>query len=121
MSHTPLASLVLTTLDDLKGIDISCLDVRPLTSLMDSLIIVTGNSSRHVKALAQTVVRQAKKAGQRPLSVEGTLTGEWVLVDLGEVVIHVMLQEVRAFYDLESLWKKATLVETVDQPTSPHQ
>ena len=80
------------------------LDVQGKTTVTDWLIIATGSSSRHVKSLANNVVTEAKNAGQRPLGSEGEIEGEWVLVDLGDVIVHVMQRQVREYYDLESLW-----------------
>lgn len=96
--------LVGEALDDLKGVNAVTLDVRELSNVMDYLIICSGTSSRHVKSLADNVSRMAKAAGQMPLGVEGEDAGEWVLVDLGDVVVHVMQPAIRDFYDLERLW-----------------
>lgn len=91
-------------LDDLKGKDIVCLDVKGLTSVTDYMLICTGSSSRHVKSLADNVYLELKKQGEQALSVEGGAGAEWVLVDFGDVVVHVMLEEARNFYELEKLW-----------------
>jgi ribosome-associated protein len=103
-TRLPLATVVTTALDDLKGEQISLLDVRHLTSVTDTMIVVSGRSDRHVRSLANTVVEKCKAAGYRPLGVEGQASGEWVLVDLGDVVVHVMLPRAREFYNLEKLW-----------------
>ena len=103
----PLARLAYEALDDLKGQDITVLNVMKLTTVTDTMIICTGTSNRHVKALAQNVAEEAKHAGYQPLGMEGAEQGEWVLVDLGGVVVHVMQAQARAFYQLEKLWAVA--------------
>ena len=100
----PLIDLVINALEDIKGQDIVTLDVRELTDITDTLIVASGTSNRHVKSLASNVSMEAKKQGMRPLGVEGEDAGEWVLVDFGDVVVHVMLPATRDFYDLERLW-----------------
>jgi ribosome-associated protein len=99
-----LLAIVIAALEDLKGVDISVIDVRDLTSITDRMVIASGTSTRHVKALADNVALKAKQQGYPPLGVEGGQTAEWVLLDLGDVVVHVMLPETRAFYGLEKLW-----------------
>ena len=91
-------------LDDLKALEPVVLDVRKLSSVMDWLVVASGTSSRHVKSLADNVIMKAKEQGVRPLGVEGERVGEWVLVDFGDVVVHVMQPAARSFYDLERLW-----------------
>ena len=104
MTIDELKQLVIDALQDLKAEDITILEVRHKTSITDWLMIATGSSSRHVKSNADNVVVEAKKAGQSPLGIEGENEGEWVLVDLGDIIVHVMQQQVREYYDLESLW-----------------
>ncbi|WP_096085416.1 ribosome silencing factor [Agaribacterium haliotis] len=99
-----LQAVVEDALDDLKAQDVTVLDVRELSDVMDTLVIATGTSSRHVKSLASNVVEDCKKAGFRPLGYEGLDEGEWALVDLGEMVVHVMQQSARDLYELEKLW-----------------
>jgi ribosome silencing factor RsfS/YbeB/iojap len=99
-----LRSLVLGALDDLKARDIREVDVREKSSVTDLLVVASGTSSRHVKSIADEVVKKAKKAGLPPIGVEGQREGEWVLVDLGDIVVHVMLPRTREFYGLERLW-----------------
>lgn len=91
-------------LDDLKAKDVSSIDVRGKTGVTDFMVVASGTSSRHVKSIADEVIKQAKLIGQAPLGVEGEREGEWVLVDLGDVVVHIMLPRVREFYGLERLW-----------------
>ena len=95
---------VLDALDNLKAQNVQEIDVRGKTSIADHLIVASGTSTRHVKSLADEVVKFAKQAGMQPLGVEGQREAEWVLVDLGDIVVHVMLPRVREFYGLERLW-----------------
>jgi len=104
MQFNELKQLVITAIEDLKGENIVELDVTGKTSVTDLMLIVTGTSSRHVKSIANNIVIETKKAGHQPLGVEGELQAEWVLVDLGDIVVHVMQPHVREFYDLEKLW-----------------
>ncbi|MDP4788554.1 MAG: ribosome silencing factor [Haliea sp.] len=104
MQAETLKDLVTEALDELKCVNAVTLDVRALTDVMDYLVIASGTSNRHVKSLADNVCMQAKKEGVRPLGVEGENPGEWVLVDFGDVVVHVMLPATREFYDIERLW-----------------
>jgi ribosome-associated protein len=99
-----LRSLVLAALDDLKARDVREVDVREKSSVTDLLVVASGTSSRHVKSIADEVVRKAKQAGLPPIGVEGQREAEWVLVDLGDIVVHVMLPRTREFYGLERLW-----------------
>ena len=104
MEAEPLSHLIVEALDDLKGVNIVTMDVGGLTDVMDKLVIASGTSNRHVKALANNVTVEAKKQGMPPIGVEGDDAGEWVLVDFGDVVVHVMLPATRDLYDLERLW-----------------
>ncbi len=104
MQIEELRDVVLHTLDDMKAKDVVVLDVRGKTSITDLMIIASGTSDRHVKAIAQTVAFKAKQAGEAPLGTEGLDDGEWALVDLNGVVVHVMQPKVRDFYHLERLW-----------------
>jgi len=104
MNAEELAQFVVDTLEELKAVNTVTLDVRSLTDVMDFLVITSGTSSRHVKSLADHVVVEAKKRDIRPLGTEGEKAAEWVLVDFGDVVLHVMLPATRDFYDLERLW-----------------
>ena len=103
---TELNKAIVDALEDLKGQKIVELDVSELSDVMDHLIIVNGTSNRHVKALANNVVEELKAKGFKPLGVEGLDSGEWVLVDFGDTVLHSMLPATRDFYELEKLWSK---------------
>jgi ribosome-associated protein len=108
MQSEELLKLAQASLEDMKARDIKVLDVRELTSVTDYLLIASGTSSRHVVSLADSVALAAKQAGQTPLGVEGKDAAEWVLVDLVDVVVHVMQPRVREFYKLEDLWAVGT-------------
>jgi ribosome-associated protein len=101
-----LRDLVVDSLEDLKGRDLVILPVADLTDITDYMIIASGTSNRHVKSLVDNLVETAKAAGHAPRGVEGRETNEWVLVDLGDVLVHVMQANTRAFYDLERLWRE---------------
>jgi ribosome-associated protein len=105
MELEQLQQLVIDKLDEMKAQDIKVIDVRVKSSITDLMIIATGNSTRHVKSLAQTVELAAKEAGVKPLGLEGEQQGDWVLLDLNDIVLHVMLANVRDFYNLEKLWE----------------
>lgn len=107
MEAEALKTLAVQALEDLKAVDIKVLDVRGKTSVTDYMIVASGNSTRQVKALADHVIEQAKAAGVRPLGSEGESAAEWILVDLGDVVVHVMHPQTRDFYHLEKLWEAA--------------
>jgi ribosome-associated protein len=104
MQTEQLKQLVLDTLADLKARDVSVLEVRGKTVVTDFMILASGTSDRHVKAIAEAVIFRAKEAGEPPLGTEGVNEGEWALVDLNGVVVHVMLPKVRDYYNLERLW-----------------
>ena len=99
-----LTKLVQVALEEMKAVDVVCLDVRQMTDFSDYIFIATGTSNRHVRSLASSVAETAKAAGHTAVGVEGTDTGEWVLVDLGGVVVNLMQAATRAYYDLERLW-----------------
>ena len=101
---SPLQQAVTTALDDMKAVNVRVLDVRGLTDIADTMVIACGNSDRHVRSIAERVVEQARAVGFRPLGTEGARDGEWVLVDLQDILVHVMLPRVREFYGLERLW-----------------
>ena len=104
MMNDPLVAATVAALEDVKGLDIQCLDVRGLTEVTDTLVVASGNSARQVKALAENAIEAARRLGVTPVGVEGMDSGEWVLVDFGDLVLHVMLPATRAFYELEKLW-----------------
>ena len=110
MQTEALKDLVLATLDDMKAKDILVMDVSDKTSITDIMVVASGTSDRHVKSIAETVAFKAKQAGETPLGTEGVQEGEWALVDLNAVVVHVMLPKVRDFYHLERLWSMDTPV-----------
>jgi len=99
-----LAEVVADALDDVKGIDIVTLDVRGVSGFTDFMVLASGTSNRHVKSLAERAQERMRELGIKPFGLEGEQMGEWVLVDFGDVVLHVMLPETRKFYDLERLW-----------------
>lgn len=103
-SNEHLRQRVVAALEDLKAKDVREIDVRGKTSIADTLFIASGTSARHVKSIADEVVKFAKEAGTMPLGVEGQTEAEWVLVDLGDIIVHVMLPRIREFYGLERLW-----------------
>jgi ribosome silencing factor RsfS/YbeB/iojap len=100
-----LRDIVLGALAELKAVDVRALDVRGITDITDIMVVASGTSDRHVKSIADRVVQRCKEAGYRPYGLEGERDGEWVLLDLQDVVLHVMLPRVREFYALEKLWE----------------
>lgn len=108
MTVEKLLRTVVDAVEDLKGQQIKILDVRGLTTITDYMVVASGTSNRHVKSLADNVIERARTKGLRPLGVEGMEEGEWVLIDLGDVVVHVMHPAVRDFYQLERLWSDQT-------------
>ncbi len=101
-----LAQVVLAALEDMKAVNVKAMDVRGITDITDMMVVASGTSDRHVKSIADRVVQRCKEAGFRPYGIEGERDGEWVLLDLNDVVLHVMLPRVREFYALEKLWEK---------------
>ena len=104
MNSEKLCDLVIDALEELKAKDIVKLDVRELTTVTDYMIVASGTSNRHVNALAESVAEKSRAAGHRPAGIEGADGSEWVLLDLGDALVHVMLPRVREFYNLEKLW-----------------
>ena len=105
MELDELKALAINAVEDLKAFDVNILDVTGRSSITDVLIFASGRSDRQVKSIANNVVQEAKKAGVVSLGVEGLNTGDWVLVDLGDVVVHVMLPQVRDYYGIERIWE----------------
>lgn len=104
MNSEQLSDLVVEALEEVKARDIVKLDVRKLTTVTDYMIVASGTSNRHVKALADAVAEKSKEAGHRPRGIEGEIGSEWVLLDLQDTLVHVMLPRIREFYNLEKLW-----------------
>jgi len=113
MDSKQLSQLVVATLDDNKGKDIIALDVQGVSNVTDFMVVVTATSSRHAKALADKVAEAVKTSGGSVLGMEGEQVGEWVLLDLGDVLLHVMLEQVRSLYQLEKLWDVKSLNKSV--------
>lgn len=107
MDPAQLSQLVVTTLDDNKAEDIVNIDISHLTSMADKMVLCTATSTRHAKALLDKVVRASREAGIRPIGTEGETSAEWILIDLTDVIVHIMLAEQREFYSLEKLWTVA--------------
>ena len=108
-----LNQAIITALENLKGKNIVTLDVSALTDVMDTLVIASGTSSRHARSMAENLVEETKKQGFRAMGVEGLEGGDWVLVDFGDTVVHVMQQEARDYYELEKLWSMKPANRTV--------
>ena len=112
MEKTPETELdtvrrwIVDELDDAKAVDILELDIRPLTQIADWMVVASGTSSRHVQALAERLRAAGVRHGVKPSGVEGESDGEWVLLDFGDLIVHLMLPATREFYDLESLWNE---------------
>lgn len=105
MDIRKLQKIVVAALEDVKGKDIEVINTSKLTSMFDYVVIATGDSNRQVKALARNVFEKVREAGAEVISVEGEEGGEWVLVDIGDIVVHVMQPSVRQYYNLEELWQ----------------
>jgi ribosome-associated protein len=103
-ARAALKAVILGALDDMKALEVKVLDVRGLTDIADYMVIASGTSDRHVRSVAQRVVEKTKEAGYRPHGCEGLKDGDWVLIDLHEMIVHIMLPRVREFYGLEKLW-----------------
>ena len=110
MNTIQLSQLAVHALEEVKGQDIVCLNVQKLTQITDFMVIVTGTSTTHLRSLADEVIKQFKAAGERVVGEEGRLQAEWILVDLGPVIVHIMLARTRALYSLEDLWNFDSIV-----------
>ena len=110
---SPLEGIVTAAQEDMKAVNVKVMDVRGLTDIADVMVVASGNSDRHVRSIADLVIEKAKAAGFRPLGVEGLRDGEWALVDLHDVVVHVMLPRVREFYSLERMWETDALSPSI--------
>ena len=107
MHSEDLVKVAIAALEEIKAQDITTIDVCEKTSITDYMVIASGTSSRHVKSLVDNVLEKTKEQGVRPIGSEGLDSGEWALLDLGDIVVHVMLPTARQFYDLERLWQGA--------------
>jgi len=115
MEREELRELVIDALEDIKGINIRVMDVHGKTTITDIMVVVTGNSSRQVKALVDSVVSRCKEQGINPIGVEGVDAGEWALIDLDDIIVHVMQPSVREFYNIEKLWGEDSPDTQTDQ------
>lgn len=104
MQGQALQALVIDKVDDLKAQNITAIDVRGKSSITDCMIICTGTSTRHVMSIADHLIQETKLVGLKPMGTEGKVSGDWVVVDLGEVIVHIMEEESRQLYELEKLW-----------------
>jgi ribosome-associated protein len=104
LSSKEIVEIALKAIEDIKGQGVRCINVDKLTSITDYMVMATGTSNTHVKSLADAVVKEVKEAGLQIVGVEGKLGSDWVLVDLGDVVVHLMTASTRALYNLEDLW-----------------
>jgi len=120
MDIRKLQKAVITALQDIKAVDIKACDVKHLTSMFDRVVIATAHSARQAKSLARSVHDKARELGVRVYGLEGDDTGEWVLVDLGDIVVHIMLPAVRAHYNLEELWNQPKPRAQRKRATRPH-
>ena len=109
MDLKSLRKLVEAALDELKAVNLKVIDVQGLTTITDFIIIVTGTSNRHVKSISDNVLKRCAKQGVKPIGVEGEREAEWILIDLGDIVVHVMQAQTRDFYNLEKLWDRVLL------------
>jgi ribosome-associated protein len=114
MNSEQHSSLVINALQEVKAQKIIKLDVRNITTVTDFMIVASGTSTRHIKALADKVSKKSREAGYRPIGIEGQEGSEWVLIDLDAILVHLMLPQVRDFYNLEKLWSLEPISEILD-------
>lgn len=115
MNSEQLRDMVVSALEDTKAKDVVILDVRKMTTVTDYMVVASGTSNRHVRALADAVEKASREQGHRPNGVEGAGGGEWILLDLQDVLVHVMLPRVREFYNLEKLWSLTPAADLVSR------
>jgi len=118
MDIRKLQKITVSALEDIKGEDIAVINTKKLTALFDRIVVVTGNSNRQTRSLARNVQEKVKEAGGEVFGVEGQDSGEWVLVDLGDIVVHVMLPAMRNYYNLEELWQTTPKRATGEDATA---
>lgn len=121
MNSKAVIEMAVTSLEDMKGVDLVVIDIIGKSSIADAMVVVTGTSQRHVRSMAEQVRLSAKAANHPPLGVEGAESSDWVLVDLGDVIVHVMTEEKRAFYSLEKLWLVGPSSEEPDDLAEPYE
>jgi len=121
MNEVAIKDAVVAALEEVKGDNIRVLDIHELSDIATFMVIASGNTDRHVRAMTRQVSDDLRELGERPLGTEGETRGEWVLLDYGEVIVHLMQQQTREFYDLEKLWDEdlRPLVEQQRQQTTP--
>ncbi len=110
MTSQQLLKLILSILEDMKAVEITTIDVHKITDITDNMVICSGTSSRHTQSIANRLIMKMKDAGIQPVGIEGEDLGEWILVDLGDAIVHIMLPKTREFYSLEKLWTTAEQV-----------
>ena len=120
MNSKDVIDLAVGTIEDMKGVDLVVIDIVGKSSIADAMIVVTGTSQRHVRSLAESVRLAAKEANHPPLGIEGGDSSDWVLVDLGDVIVHVMTEEKREFYSLEKLWSVGPADEEASDAAGTH-
>ncbi len=118
MQVNEIKNIAINALDDAKALNIKCLDVKDISTIADHMLIASGTSKRHVRSVAENLVVKIKKSGMQPIGTEGEDEAEWILVDLGDVLVNIMMPDARERYDLEKLWSPSFDQET---PTNSSQ